>query len=93
MNKVMMTVCAAACLGMAAGSFGMAAEKLVGPDGKVLYYLHDGGRVSDPSGRTVGYMRGSKRYDREWVEEVREGSYRCRDCDEGDGDEERGRRR
>lgn len=34
-----------------------AAEKLVGPDGKVLYYLHDDGRVSDPSGRTKGYLK------------------------------------
>lgn len=39
------------------------AEKLVGPDGKILYYLHGNGRVSDPSGKTVGYMSGHRLVD------------------------------
>lgn len=42
-----------------------AAEKMVGPDGKVLYYLHEGGRVSDPSGRTKGYIKGDRYTDKE----------------------------
>lgn len=34
------------------------AEKLVDRDGRVLYYLHEDGRVSYPNGKTAGYMRG-----------------------------------
>ena len=45
-----------AMLPLCAGS-ARSAEKMVDREGRVLYYMHDNGRVSDTSGRTIGYIK------------------------------------